>query len=77
MPIEFIMYIDNHSLQFIYKKTKLSQNHIKWVEFLLNFTFVIKHTSGESNKVAYALSIRNLILWEFQVNVLGFDNFKE
>ena len=74
MPKEFILYIDNHALQFITKQKKLSQKHVKWVAFLHN---VIKHTSGQSNKVADALSKRNLILQEFQVNVLGFDPLKE
>lgn len=43
------------------------------VEFLQSFTFVIKHTSGKSNKVVDALSRVNLILQEFKVNTLGFD----
>jgi hypothetical protein len=34
---------------------------------------VIKHTSGKENKVVDALSNINLILYEFQVNTLGFD----
>jgi hypothetical protein len=42
-----------------------------------NFTFVIKHISGNANKVVDALSIRNLILQEFQVKTLGFDHLKE
>jgi hypothetical protein len=77
MPKEFVLYTDNHALQFINSQTKLSQRHVKWVEFLQNFTFVIRHISGQSNKVADALSRVNLILHEFQVNVLGFDDLKE
>jgi len=37
------------------------------------FTFVIKHISGKSNRVVDALSRVNLILQEFRVNTLGFD----
>jgi hypothetical protein len=44
---------------------------------LQNKSFVIKHISGQSNKVVYALSGANLILHEFQLNVLGFDYLKE
>ena len=29
---------------------------MKWVEYLQNFTFVIKHKSGVNNKVVDALS---------------------
>jgi len=41
-----------------------------------NFTFVIKHISGTTNKVVDALSRKCLILQEFCVKTLGFDNLK-
>jgi hypothetical protein len=41
------------------------------------FTFVIKHISGNANKVVDALSRRCLILQEFQVKTLGFEHLKE
>lgn len=47
-----------------------------WVEFLRVFTFVLKHISGQSNKVVDALSIRSLILQENQVQVWGFEFLK-
>ena len=39
----------------------------------VDFTFVIKHTSGKSNKVVDALSGVNLILQEIKVGSLGFE----
>ena len=42
-----------------------------------NFTFVIKHISGTANNVVDALSRKCLILQEFRVKTLGFDNLKE
>ena len=42
-----------------------------------NFTFVLKHISGSSNKVADALSRRCLVLQEVQVNVLGLEHLKD
>ena len=77
MPKEFILYTDNHALQYINNQTKWSQRHVKWIEFLQNFRFVIKQKSGKSNKVADGLSRINSILQEFQVNVLGFDELKD
>lgn len=73
MPVEFVLFLDNHALQFIMQQPKLSHKHAKWVEFLQGFTFVIKHISGQSNKVVDALSRRNVILQESQVQVLGFE----
>ena len=56
MPKEFVLYNDNHALQFMTRQEKLNQKHAKWVEYMKNFTFVIKHISGTANKVVDALS---------------------
>ena len=55
----------------------MNQRHAKWVEFMQNFTFVIKYIVGNANKVVDALSRRCLILWEFQVKTLGFEHLKD
>ena len=59
------------------QQLKLHHKHSKWVEFLQGFTFVLKHISGQSNKVVDALSRRSLILQESQVQVLGFEFLKD
>jgi hypothetical protein len=51
IPKEFILYADNHALQFITRQEKLNQRDAKWVEFMKNFTFVIKHISGSAKKL--------------------------
>jgi hypothetical protein len=55
----------------------LNQKHAKSVEYMQNFTFVIKHISGTANKVADALSQKCLLLQEFIVKTLGFENLKD
>ena len=55
----------------------MNQRHAKWVEFMQNFTFVIKHIVGNANKVVDALSRRYLILREFRVKTLGFEHLKD
>jgi hypothetical protein len=77
VPQEFVLYNDNQALQFITRQEKLNQRHAKWVEFMQNFTFVIKHIAGNANKVVDALSRRCLILQEFQVETLGFEHLKD
>jgi hypothetical protein len=77
IPKEFFLYSDNQALQFITRQEKLNQKHAKWVEFMKNFTFVIKHIVGTANKVASSLSRRSLIVQEFQVKTLGFEHLKE
>jgi hypothetical protein len=77
IPKEFVLYSDNHALQFVTQQEKLNQKHAKWVEYMHNFTFVIKHISGTANKVADALSRKCLLLQEFRVKTLGFDNLRD
>ena len=74
IPREFVLYSDNHALQFINSHPKLNHRHAKWVEFLQKFTFVIKHTSGKYNKVVDALRRINMVLQEVKVITLGFEN---
>jgi hypothetical protein len=76
IPKEFILYSDNHALQFVTQQEKLNQRHAKWVEYMQNFTFVIKHISGTANKVADALSRKCLLLQEFKVRTLGSDDMR-
>jgi hypothetical protein len=77
VPKEFVLYSDNQALQFITRQEKLNQRHAKWIEFMKNFTFFIKHISGNANKVVDALSRRSLILQEFQVKTSEFEHLKE
>ena len=42
-----------------------------------NFTFVIKHISGTTNKVVDSLSRKCLLLQEFKVKTLGFDDLRD
>jgi hypothetical protein len=62
VPQEFVLHSDNWDLQFITRQEKLNQRHAKWVEFMKNFTFVIKDIAGNAKKIVDALSRRFLIL---------------
>ncbi|KAD4384563.1 hypothetical protein E3N88_24731 [Mikania micrantha] len=54
---------------------KLNPRHAKWVEYLQDFSFVIRHKSGVTNTVADALSRRHSLLTSLQVKVEGFKVF--
>ena len=77
VPKDIILYNDNHALQFMTQQEKLNQKHAKWVKYMQNFTFAIKHISGTANKVVDALSRKCLLMQEFRVKTLGFDNLKD
>jgi hypothetical protein len=75
IPKEFVLYSDNHALQFVSQQEKLNQKHVKWVEYMQNFTFLIKHISSTANKVVDALR-RKCLLQEFRVKTVGFENLR-
>ena len=74
---EFILYSDHEALKHLNAQDKLSARHAKWVSYLQQFTFVIKHKSGALNKVADALSRRANFLTTMNTQVLGFDSLRD
>ena len=74
---DFVLYIDHAALKHLNSQDKLSHRHATWTTFLQQFTFVVKHTYGESNRVADALSRRTSLLTRMHNQVLGFDTFRE
>ena len=48
-----------------------------WVEFLEQFSYMIKHKRGKSNVVADALSRRYALLSTLEAKFLGFECIKE
>lgn len=46
-----------------------------WIEFLRQFTFAVKHTTGESIRVVNALSRQSTLLTQMHNQVLSFDTF--
>ncbi|XP_028193856.1 uncharacterized protein LOC114379406, partial [Glycine soja] len=58
-PKEFVIHSDHESLKYIKGQGKLNKRHAKWVEFLEQFPYVIKHKKGKGNIVADALSRRH------------------
>ena len=46
-PKEFVIHSDHESLKHIKSQAKLNRRHAKWVEFIENFPYVIKHKKGK------------------------------
>eukprot|EP00253_Pinus_taeda_P033278 PITA_33278 len=68
---------NNSALQYVMQQNKINHKHAKWVEYLQSFNFVLKHISGQANKVADALSRKSLLLQESTVQVLGFEHLRD
>ena len=54
LPKEFVLYTDHQALQYLNSQGKLNQRHSKWVEFMQSYTFMLKHRSRRSSRVADA-----------------------
>ncbi|KAI9174135.1 hypothetical protein LWI28_012455 [Acer negundo] len=74
---EFILYTDHDSLRHLHSQEKISSRHASWSAYLQQFTFVLKHKAGVTNRVADALSRRVNLLSTMVVQVPGFNSFRE
>ena len=73
---KFILYTDHDSLKHLNSQSKLNARHARWMDYLQQFEFVIKHKSGTENKVADVLSWRPHLLYMFSSYFVGFDSLK-
>lgn len=64
-------------LKYLQSQSKLDRLHAKWISELQESTFLIKHKSGQLNKVADALSRKVTLLTTLQVQVYGFECLKD
>ena len=77
VPKKFVIHSDHESLKYLKGQSKLNKRHAKWVEFIEQFPYVIKHKQGKANVVADALSRRHTLLNVLETQYLGFDHIKE
>ena len=56
MGKKFELRIDDCGLKYLFDQPTLNARQARWLEFLCEFDFEIKHIKGKENKVADALS---------------------
>jgi hypothetical protein len=76
LPKEFVIHSDHESLKYLKGQGKLNKRHAKWVEFLEQFPYVIKHKKGKANVVADALSRRYVLLSTLETKIFGLEHIK-
>ena len=77
LPREFVIHSDHESLKYLKGQGKLNKRHAKWVEFLEQFPYVIRHKKGKANIVADALSRRYALLSMLETKLFGLEPVKE
>jgi hypothetical protein len=76
LPQEFVIFSDHEALRYLNSQKKLNARHGRWVEFLQDYTYTLRHKSGADNKAADALSRRMILLSKMNAEVIGFDKIK-
>jgi hypothetical protein len=64
-------------LKHIRGQAKLNKCHAKWVEFIENFPYIIKHKKGKTNVIVDALSRRYTMLSQLDHKNFGLESIKE
>jgi len=77
LPYELVLYSDHEALHYINSQKKLNHRHGRWVEYLQEYSFVLKYKSRMENKTANALSRRVMLLSMISVEINGFERLKE
>jgi hypothetical protein len=68
MDIKFLLLMDNSGVKYLFSQPDLNARRARWLAFLSEFDFEVRHIKGKENKVAYALSRRFHGLFEINVN---------
>ncbi|PKU75798.1 hypothetical protein MA16_Dca026359 [Dendrobium catenatum] len=74
---EFVLNTDHEALRFLGSQKNLNKRHAKWVSFLQEYSFHIKHKTGVLNKVADALSRRSHLLITVYPTITSFEFLKD
>ena len=77
LPKEFVIHSDHESLKYLKGQGKLNKRHAKWVEFLEQFLYVIKHKKGKGNVVADVMSRRHALLAMLETKLFGLESLKD
>ena len=60
---KFLLMSDNISLKYLFDQQNLNAWQTRWLSFLMEYDFEIKHIKGKENKVAYTLSCHANLLF--------------
>nr|XP_048324643.1 uncharacterized protein LOC125420995 [Ziziphus jujuba var. spinosa] len=73
---QFVLFSYHEALKYLNSQKKMNYQHGKWISFLQEYSFLIKHKSGAENKVVDALSRVVYLLTSMAIQVVGYESLK-
>ena len=73
MGNKFLLKTDNMSLNYLFHKLDLNSRQSRWLAFLSEYHFELKHIKGKENKVVDALSRRMHMIYEVTLSQTDVD----
>jgi len=70
------MYSDHEALKHWSSQSNINPQHARWIKYISEYSFVLKHKSRVESKVVDALSRTRYLPHTMQVEVLDFDKLK-
>jgi hypothetical protein len=64
MGRKFLLLTDNNGVNFLFNQPYLNARRVRWLSFLSEFDFEVRHIKGKENNVAYSVSRRTNRLFE-------------
>jgi hypothetical protein len=68
MGRKFLLLTDNSGVKYLFNQLDLNVRQARWLAFLSEFDFEVKHIKGKENKVVDALSCRIHGLFEINIS---------
>ena len=72
--MKFLLRSDNISLKYLFDQQNLNARHARWLSFLSEYDFEIKHIKGKENKVANFISHHANLLFEISSYESNLEN---
>jgi len=77
LPQKFVLYLNHEALKYLNSQKRLNARHNKWVNFLQDYTFVLRHKARVESKTADVLNRRVMILVAMNTEVTGLERLRE
>jgi hypothetical protein len=73
MGRKFLLLTDNSGVKYMFNQPDLNARQERWIAFLSEFDFEVRHIKGKENKVEYALSRKIHGLFEINISRVESD----